>query len=452
MVLQLLFLMNDRFVSLFICQDEKPDEKSYKKRAVQYEFETLNHIREALAKAEKDFPEGRSVDLYAWEKLTHMNMAVLLSNYYEGIREQFKEYDLTCSRWKGEGYNRVFTELYTEDDFAEDIYRLAIEIGNLPSSLSVLVVIKRCFEFILSHKKINLSQEIGNVIRTINNIYTPICLEQGKTIDKIQYYVEIILYLRNACFESSEDYGNRYNTILSELKGKSPDYIICSLDHRIEKILDEVTMKDNPEIKVTKLKNWDNKFQEMKEQYKNKPDLSIERTMYQVEQAIYCCYKDLNGRLLQDDLRAMQINAVEDREIRKIIVQCNRKWKEFFGDQLRSILKESEAESAEEWAAILLEQGWVKKDTIWKIVDRELGDSIEEAPKDVFAELEVPNKDDKEAYEELKHWIRSNIELFRNHKTGTLLFPEKILGEISAKGRLKEEYKEIQKKLLYQKI
>lgn len=83
-VLQLMLLVNDRFNDVFSTVRmelrEKVKSEHKKMRKVQYDFSVLNKIRLALMKAEKEVYSD-DIDLYIWEKLTRMNMAVLLTNY-----------------------------------------------------------------------------------------------------------------------------------------------------------------------------------------------------------------------------------------------------------------------------------------------------------------------------------------------------------------------------------
>lgn len=427
-ILQLMILVNDRFNSVFTNGKNKK----------QYEFPVLNNIRIALKKAERKL-KCEDVDSYMWEKLTRMNTAVFLTNYYMKILGKFENYDLSKQQLVGDENEKntyydapmivgIETVQYTKKDFEKDMQHLARYIGDTPSFFSALLLIKRYFDFVLKNERLNLCETVKKLERYVVENFTDRESCNSCEMNKIELFAKILIYLRNKCFLQKESYAKRKRDIMCEL-----EEVTC---REFIKILyadfDEEQWYWNMTDKMVYLKtivapNLDSG--KIKLQLKNKMKEEFEVILARYVLGYSC--ESIGGRLLLDNIRMDYINRVKDEEVRIALKRHNEEWRKELIKKLKDIIQSRQWENFKELGDNLLRAGWTVKETVLRMLQ-----DVDEG----FTEEKL--------VKEMEHFLADNFNPFIYKEDRTLFqqrFPEILQKD------WEKEYKMMQNLLLYHK-
>lgn len=440
-VLQLMLLVNDRFNDVFSTVRmelrEKVKSEHKKMRKVQYDFSVLNKIRLALMKAEKEVYSD-DIDLYIWEKLTRMNMAVLLTNYYMKIKDKFEAYNLSKERVIYEEGMIVGKEnvLYTKKEFENDMQRLAKSIGNIPCVLSVLVLIKKCFVFIVDHEEVVLSDVINEIEIKIKEVYGDIILNGEKRIEKVSLAAKIILYLRNKCFVNNKKYQDRENEIRLELNDKDyqkfTEILYSDFDEQqwYQEVLNEIVYLGK-DISSPKLET-------IKSQLEGNRQYNIFRYFYD----------HVIGKMVPKVTRLNYINQIEDKIIQGICREYDAEWEKNMLKKLKDYIEQKQWDNLEELEKSFLQSGWHLKDFL---VDEIYGEVEMHEEAEMHEESEWEKTINEickrgEEHDRMRYFLGKNFNPYIYEECNTLLWYR--IPEISIK-EWEKEYNIIQKYLLY---
>lgn len=209
-VLQIMLLVNDRFNSVFYSQEK------FRHCSIQYEFSILNNIQKSLKRAE-EIIGSEDTDIYVWEKLTRMNAAILLTDFYIEMLERKEDLEK-----KG---NQVS---FDKKILESTVEKLARHIKKSTKIFRTLPLLQEGLAFILEHQGEILDEE-GEYVTcfSISKLYNlEIQMEQlGKAMDDnnsaendfLIQLAEIIIYLRNMCFSNGENYKKRKDKLIDEI-------------------------------------------------------------------------------------------------------------------------------------------------------------------------------------------------------------------------------------------
>lgn len=439
-ILQVMLLVNDRFNDIFSTikteLEEKIDNRHKKKRKKQYNFSVLNNLRLALLKV-GNIVDNDDIDLYIWEKLTRMNMAVLLTNCSMKVKEKFDNYNLSAEEFIYEDEMVVGKRnvLYTKEAFDYDIRELAKNIGDTSCVLSVLVLIKNCFEFIIEHEEIILSEEVNKIKTELKNIYMKSVLNDTKSTEIILFYTKVILYLRNKCFKNNIDYQRREEKIRFELVDKEYQEFIKILydgfDEQCwyQEVLDVmVYLGENIKSPV---------LEELKLQLKG----NVQQDIIWLD----FWFNNLTGRLSPKSVRMDFIGRIDDKKIREIFKKYNDEWEKIMLEKLKKHIQSNRWNTLEELESSLLKSGWYMKNSLLSNMEQDYSGEIYKDNE----WMEIVNKilyNQGERSNEMRTFLEYNFNPYIYEECRTLLWYKRP--EISLK-EWEEEYKIIQKNLLY---
>lgn len=443
-VLQLMLLVNDRFNDVFSTVRmelrEEVKSKHKKTRKVQYNFSVLNNIRLALMKAEKEVYSD-DIDLYIWEKLTRMNMAVLLTNYYIKIKNKFEAYNLSKEESIYEEGKLVGKKnvLYTKKEFKNDMQRLAKSIGSIPCVLSVLILIKKCFVFIVDHEEVVLSDVINEIEIKLKEVYGDIVLNGEERIEKAPLVAKIILYLRNKCFENNEKFKkfqDRETEIRLELNDESyqkfTEILYSDFDEQqwYQEVLNEMVYlgKDISSTKLEAIK-------------------SLLKGNKQYDSFRYF-YDHVMGKIAPKFTRINYIDQIEDKIIQEICREYDAEWEKNMLEKLKSLINQKQWNTLEELEESFLQSGWHVKDFLMDEIYREV---------EMYEEIEMHEENEckkiineickrGKEHDRMRCFLKKNFNPYIYEECNTLLWHR--IPEISIK-EWEEEYNIIQKYLLY---
>lgn len=368
LALQLMLLMNDRFANVFNVikeqlEEQKNERENVKKNnrysQIQYNFSILNDIRLALKQAERKI-NMEDVDLYVWEKLTRMNAAVLLSNYYFLISQKYERYDLLKEEFVYEDGMIVGTQKvnrYTKEEFEKDIFYLAEYIGTMSCILSALILVRRCFEYILKNENVNLYNEVEKLKSALKSAFPKVNLENGEEIERVIFFAKIILYLRDKCFVRNRNYKKRLQEIVYELDELTYQEFIELLYDDFD---EEQWYQDLLEVMIYDKKENTHFLENTKLKLKHKIE---EKDMSKVYDYFkFYSFESIDGRLLPHNVRLGFISQINDPEVREILREHNEEWKGYMLNKLRTIIQSKKWESPEKLEYDLSSSGWHMKE------------------------------------------------------------------------------------------
>lgn len=425
--LQLLLLFNDRFNLLF---SKEGDERT---RKIQYEFEILNGFCDSIKEIEKKFSQ-QDVNIYVWEKLTKMNMAIRLTEFYTITRNQIDNYTTEIP-------DIIERRDYSEKEFEIDIMELAQIISQSPYGVLMLVWLDDRLKYIENEKKSVLPLELGKIK---NDTKWLIKEEQQQWIMAL---MKIGLYLRDKCFGIDISYRERSKIILKELRLCCPR-LMNEMDRneRIEKWYDNL---EKSLVYVGVIED----------------DLTLSEFMVDVITAIGYKPDDENLKLLAFYYYHYSLDTIYGRYNRKIL-SAEYIRKEFSGKVRRVLQKREEAKQRmlrtalrkiieskqwkDEWelAKELVKKYWYSL----YVLEEEDADDLQEWNGISYANIE----DKIDSFSETKR-VQTVVEILKQNynpeiygeKEVSLLY--KPAGNINFSKIWKEEYKKIQKILLYHK-